>query len=113
MATREMILQAERLSDSPDREQLDYIWSDPPGFIGWFKHVNHRTIGRRYIVTAFIFFLLGGILAALMRFQLALPENGFLSPDKYNQIFTMPGSTMMFLFAVPMMFEALSVYVVP
>src|SRR4051812_45599940 len=65
------------------------------------------------IITAFIFFLLGGILAALMRLQLSRPDNGFLGPDRYNQIFTMHGSTMMFLFAVPMMFEALSVYVLP
>ncbi|MCU1287089.1 MAG: ctaD [Acidobacteriales bacterium] len=99
--------------DATLHQRLDKTWSDPSGFIGWFKQVNHRSIGKRYIVTAFIFFLLGGSLAALMRIQLARPENNFLGPDKYNQIFTMHGSTMMFLFAVPMMFEALSVYLVP
>ena len=52
-------------------------------------------------------------MAGVMRLQLAFPENHFLSKDKYNQFFTMHGSTMMFLFAVPMMFEALSVYLVP
>ena len=76
-------------------------------------NVHHRAIGKRYIVTAFVFFLLGGILAPLMRLQLARPENHVLSPDLYNQVFTMHGSTMMFLFAVPMMFEALGVYLVP
>ena len=76
-------------------------------------HVNHRSIGKRYMVTAFAFFLAGGILAALMRIQLSRPENHFLGPDLYNQIFTVHGSTMMFLFAVPMMFEALAVYLVP
>ncbi len=65
------------------------------------------------MVTAFIFFLLGGLLALLMRIQLARPGNHFLGPDKYNQIFTTHGANMMFLFAVPMMFEALSVYFVP
>jgi cytochrome c oxidase subunit 1 len=65
------------------------------------------------MITAFVFFLLGGILAIAMRLQLARPENGLIGPDKYNQIFTMHGSTMMFLFAVPMMFEALAVYLVP
>jgi cytochrome c oxidase subunit I+III len=95
------------------RDLLERTWGDPPGFWGWFKHVNHRSIGRRYIITAFIFFLLGGILAALMRIQLAHPENRFIGPDLYNQIFTMHGSTMMFLFGVPMMFEALAVYLVP
>jgi cytochrome c oxidase subunit I+III len=92
---------------------LERIWKDPPGFWGWFTHVNHRSIGKRYMVTAFAFFLAGGVLAALMRIQLARPENHFLGPDLYNQIFTVHGSTMMFLFAVPMMFEALSVYIVP
>src|SRR3954454_5301389 len=93
--------------------QLERVWAEPRGFIGWFKAVHHTTIGTRYVVTAFIFFLLGGLLAGMMRLQLAFPEAHFLSNDKYNQFFTMHGSTMMFLFAVPMMFEALSVYLVP
>jgi cytochrome c oxidase subunit 1 len=93
--------------------RLDETWREPPGLLGWFRVVNHRHIGKRFIITAFVFFVLGGLLAVLMRLQLARPENGFLGPDKYNQIFTMHGTTMMFLFAVPMMFEALSVYLVP
>lgn len=94
-------------------EQLQRVWRDPAGFWGWWTHVNHRSIGKRFMVTAFAFFLAGGVLAALMRIQLARPENHFVGPDLYNQIFTMHGSTMMFLFAVPMMFEALAVYLVP
>jgi len=93
--------------------QLERVWSEPSGFIGWFKAVHHTTIGKRYAITAFIFFLLAGLLAGVMRLQLAFPEAHFLSNDQYNQFFTMHGSTMMFLFAVPMMFEALSVYLVP
>src|SRR3954470_11350593 len=93
-------------------EKLEQIWRDPSGFWGWFTHVNHRSIGKRYMVTAFAFFLAGGILAALMRLQLARPENSLLGPDLYNQIFTVHGSTMMFLFAVPMM-EGLAIYFVP
>lgn len=96
-----------------EQRRLAESWREPPGFWGWFRAVHHTTIGKRYIITAFIFFLLGGILAMLMRIQLARPENHFLGPDSYNQIFTMHGTTMMFLFAVPMMFEALAVYVVP
>ncbi len=92
---------------------LERTWGDPPGILGWFMTVNHKRVGKRFMVTAFIFFLLGGLLAVLMRLQLSRPENHFLGPDKYNQIFTMHGSTMMFLFAVPMMFEAFSVYLVP
>ena len=93
--------------------RLETVWREPAGFIGWFKAVHHTTIGKRYVVTAFIFFLLAGLLAGAMRLQLAFPEAHILSNDKYNQFFTMHGSTMMFLFAVPMMFEALSVYLVP
>jgi cytochrome c oxidase subunit I len=103
-------------ASAPDTSRLanlERIWKDPPGFWGWFTHVNHRSIGKRYMVTAFAFFLAGGVLAALMRIQLSRPENHFLGPDLYNQIFTTHGSTMMFLFAVPMMFEALAVYLVP
>jgi len=99
--------------ENADHQRLLNTWRDPGGFRGWFYQVNHRAIGRRYIITAFIFFLLGGILAALMRLQLARPDNHVLGPDLYNQVFTMHGSTMMFLFAVPMLFEALGTYVVP
>jgi len=93
-------------------EALNRTWSDPPGFASWFRHVDHRTIGRRYLVTAFGFFLLGGILAALMRLQLSRPDNTIITPDLYNQIFTTHGTTMMFLFAVPVM-QGLGVYFVP
>jgi len=104
----------ETTAEAKQRErQLGDVWRDPPGFWGWFYQVNHRAIGKRYIITAFIFFLAGGVLAALMRLQLSRPDNHVLSADLYNQTFTMHGSTMMFLFAVPMMFEALGTYVVP
>jgi len=107
----------------PDRElpaaaaatDLDRLtertWTEPPGF-GWFTHVDHKSVGKRYIVTAFAFFALGGLLAAAMRLQLARPDSQLITPDLYNEIFTMHGTTMMFLFAVPMM-QALGVYFVP
>src|SRR5436305_14787705 len=68
---------AEELPIGLERERLQLAdaWREPPGFWGWFRAVHHTTIGKRYIITAFIFFLLGGILAALMRAQLARPEN--------------------------------------
>ena len=102
--------------DQPDddalRRALERAWHVPRGFLGWFCVVDHRTIGLRYIVTAFAFFLVAGVLAALMRIQLAVPDNDFLGPDLYNQIFTVHGTAMMFLFAVPIM-EAMGVYLVP
>src|SRR5437764_10556186 len=91
---------------------LSALWTRPQGFIGWFCSTNHKDIGRRYIVTALIFFALAGLLAAAMRIQLAFPENHFLGPDVYNQFFTVHGTTMMFLFAVPIM-EGLGLYFVP
>jgi cytochrome c oxidase subunit I+III len=95
-----------------DAAMLEQTWAEPTGFFGWFTHVNHKSIGRRYIVTGFVFFVLAGILAGLMRLQLSRSNNPYLGPDVYDQIFTVHGSTMMFLFAVPIM-EAVAIYVVP
>src|SRR5258705_2888558 len=94
------------------RRQLGETWYVPRGIIGWFSVADHKTIGRRYIATAFCFFIFAGVLAGLMRLQLAVPNNHFIGPDLYNQIFTVHGSTMMFLFAVPVM-EAVGLYMVP
>jgi cytochrome c oxidase subunit 1 len=92
--------------------RLRRTWGRQPGLWGWLSTVDHKEIGRRYLITAFIFLTLGGILAMLMRAQLARPESGLIGPDRYNQIFTMHGTTMMFLFAVPVM-EAMAVYLLP
>ncbi|MBO1075505.1 cytochrome c oxidase subunit I [Roseomonas marmotae] len=93
-------------------ERLAHTWRTPGGLRGIFSAVDHKIIGRRYIITAFAFLVLGGVLALLMRLQLARPEARVLSPDLYNQIFTIHGANMMFLFAVPVM-EAMAVYLLP
>ena len=92
--------------------ELDATWRDPPGWIGFISAVNHKTISCRFMVATFAFFVAGGVLALLIRLQLALPSATFLSAEKYNQIFTMHGTTMMFLFAVPVM-QAIAIYLVP
>jgi hypothetical protein len=92
--------------------RLAMTWGTPPGLIDWLATVDHKMIGRRYIVTAFFFLLLGGVLAIAMRLQLSRPENRLMGADLYNQVFTMHGANMMFLFAVPVM-EAVAVYIVP
>ena len=97
---------------SPDTAQLARTWDDGSGIKAFLAANNHKTTGRRFIVTAFGFFVAAGLLAAMMRMQLARPESGLIGPDLYNQIFTMHGTTMMFLFAVPVM-EAIAVYLVP
>ncbi|MFL5328518.1 MAG: cytochrome c oxidase subunit I [Gemmataceae bacterium] len=94
------------------RADLDRTWRRRPGFFGWLTSTNHKDIGLRFIITAFIFFLLAGILAVFMRLQLAVPRNTLLGPDLYNQFFTTHGTTMMFLFAVPVM-EGMGLYLVP
>jgi len=72
-------------------------------WIDWVTTVDHKKIGIMYMVTAFVFFLVGGIEALLIRIQLGSPDNTFPTPEKYNQLFTMHGTTMIFLFVVPMM----------
>ncbi len=72
------------------------------GVLSWLMTVDHKKIGIMYMVSAFIFFFAGGIEALLMRIQLARPENKFLSADTYNQIFTMHGTTMIFLAVMPL-----------
>jgi cytochrome c oxidase subunit 1 len=94
------------------RHQLEETWRQPPGLLPWLKSVDHKSIGKRYIVTAIVFFVLGGLEAGMIRAQLARPENHVLGPDAYNQFFTMHGMTMMFLFATPVM-TAMGLYLVP
>jgi cytochrome c oxidase subunit I len=82
------------------------------GLYAWLSTIEHTAIGRRFIGTALVFLVLGGILALLMRLQLARPLAHVMGPDRYNQVFTTHGTTMMFLFAVPVM-QGLGVYFVP
>ena len=95
-----------------ERRELEQTWGAGPGLVGWLSNTDHKSVATRYVATAMVFFLLGGIEAALMRFQLARPENAFLGPDTYNQIFSTHGTTMMFLFAVPIV-TAIGLYFVP
>jgi cytochrome c oxidase subunit I len=104
-----------RDTDLPDVEfdaALSKSWGTKSGLWAALSTVDHKIIGRRYIVTAFVFLFLGGILSLAMRLQLSSPEARYIGPDRYNQIFTMHGTNMMFLFAVPVM-EAMGVFLVP
>src|SRR5687767_12260554 len=67
----------------------------------WITTVDHKKIGIMYILTAVVFFTVGGIDALLMRIQLGTPENTLLSPQLYNELFTMHGTTMIFLALMP------------
>jgi cytochrome c oxidase subunit I+III len=92
-------------------ERLRRAWKIPPGWRYW-SEVNNSLVGLWYTLTAFGFFIFGGVLALLIRIQLAVPNNDFLSAEWYNQIFTTHGTVMMFLFAIPM-FEAFSIWLLP
>jgi cytochrome c oxidase subunit 1/cytochrome c oxidase subunit I+III len=89
--------------ETPLHEQLEETWEDAPGIPGFFETVDHKRIGLRYIYTAFGFFFVAGALALVMRVQLATPDAGALSPEAYNEFFTMHGTTMIFLFNTPVL----------
>jgi cytochrome c oxidase subunit I+III len=91
--------------------QLERAWAPPRGW-RLLTAVNNTYIGLFYVGTALLFLVLGGVLALLMRTQLAVPENDLVGHDLYNQLFTMHGSIMMFLFAVPVI-EAIGILLLP
>ena len=72
------------------------------GWKSWLFTVDHKKIGIMYGVVAMFFFIVGGVEALLIRLQLAAPDGRILSADQYNQMFTMHGTTMVFLFAMPL-----------
>src|SRR6201996_4450404 len=84
-------------------ERLTGIWETEPGILGWFASVDHKEIGIRYIVTAFIFLAMGGLEALIMRVQLAGPDLHLLTPEQYDQLFSTHGMTMIFLYASPIL----------
>jgi len=89
------------------REELteanETLWEDEPGLLGFFSTVDHKRIGMRYIYTAFVFFFIAGLQALFMRAQLTAPESTVMGPEVYNQMFTMHGTTMIFLFNTPVL----------
>lgn len=90
---------------------LQRIYSSPRGWRA-LSAVNHTTIGLRFIVTSLVFFLIGGVLAMLIRAQLAAPHAAWLDAPAYAQVFTMHGVIMMFLFAIPLI-EGFALYILP
>ena len=87
-------------------------WDKNRGITSWLTTVDHKKIGIMYLYTTFFFFLVGGIMALLVRVQLAEPKNKFLTEAQYNQIFTMHGTTMIFLWIIPVL-AGFGNYVVP
>jgi cytochrome c oxidase subunit I+III len=100
------------ISEEEAADQLEELWADPPGFIGWFRSLQNDAVGGRVMVTAFTFFLIGGLLSLLIRTQLIWSDNDLIGADRYNELFTMHGSTMMYLFVVPMV-EGFAIFLLP
>ena len=94
-----------------EEKRLARVWARPEGW-GYFSDVNNSVVGLWYIAAAFAFMLFGGALALIIRLQLAVPDNGLVSAETYNQLFTLHGTVMMFLFAVPI-FEAVAILILP
>ena len=86
-------------SPYPVREAKSGSW-----FLKMLRTTDHKDIGRMYLVTSFLFFFAGGIMALLMRAELARPGMQFLSNEQFNQLFTMHGTIMLLLFATPLVF---------
>jgi cytochrome c oxidase subunit 1/cytochrome c oxidase subunit I+III len=89
--------------DTPLTEKLKSLWETRPGFMGWLATVDHKEIGLRYIITAFAFLIAGGIEALIFRVQLAWSNMHVLKPEQFDQLFTMHGMTMIFLYAGPVL----------
>jgi cytochrome c oxidase subunit I len=105
-----------KTATSPDRppadDQLSATWRDAPGIWGFLTTVDHKRIAARYILTVVLLMLLAGMLALDMRLQLAAPDMERMTPQLYNESFSLHGSTMLFLVSVPVM-EAMAIWLVP
>nr|WP_255505499.1 cbb3-type cytochrome c oxidase subunit I [Alkalisalibacterium limincola] len=109
--TPEDSLEMPDASQAP-RAALERTWRNAPGLLGQLTAVNHSTIGLRFVATGIVFLLIGGMLSMFMRLQLAWSDQTVLDHALYNQFMTMHGTTMMFLFAVPVM-EGFALYLIP
>jgi cytochrome c oxidase subunit I+III len=94
-------------------ERLERIWVEPRGLWGWLTTTDHKRIGLLYFFTTLVFFGAGGIEALLIRTQLAQPNEKVLSPETYDQLMTMHGVTMIFLFVIPISTGAFGNYLIP
>src|SRR3954465_1449447 len=88
--------EAELKLEARAERRLRRLWRTDSALARWFATVDHKHVGERYLVTAFLFLLVGGVEALVMRLQLARADQALLSPEAYDQLFTMHGVTMIF-----------------
>jgi cytochrome c oxidase subunit 1 len=87
--------------------------SEPSGIYKWVTSTDHKVIGKNYMYTALVFFFIAGLMAELIRTQLFAPNNHFVSPQTYNELFTIHGSIMLYIFAGPFVFGGFANFLVP
>jgi cytochrome c oxidase subunit I len=92
--------------------RLTELWETPKSLYGWLATVDHKELGIRYIVTAFVFLIIGGVEALIMRLQLAHANLHVLSPEIYDQLFTMHGVTMIYWYAQPVL-SGFAIFLIP
>src|SRR5487761_627929 len=92
--------------------RLTELWETPKTLRGLLGTVDHKELGHRYIATALAFLIIGGLEALLLRLQLAHANGTLLSPEQYDQIFTMHGMTMIFWYASPIL-SGFAIYLIP
>lgn len=100
------------MSSAAVESRLTELWETPKTLWGWFATVDHKELGIRYLATAILFLLIGGVEALIMRIQLARADQSILSPEVYDQIFSMHGITMIFWYASPIL-SGFAVFLVP
>jgi cytochrome c oxidase subunit I len=100
------------MSSTAISARLTYLWETPRTLWGSLTTVDHKTLGLRYLITSMVFLVAGGIEALIMRLQLAQPGMKLLSPEAYDQIYTMHGTTMIYWYAGPIL-SGFAVYMVP
>src|SRR3954452_24108547 len=83
-------------------DRLERVWLERPGVLGWLTTTDHKRIGLLFFFTSLVFFAAGGVEALVIRSQLLTPDEKLVSPDTFDQLFTMHGLTMIFLFVIPM-----------
>ncbi|HEX4066913.1 MAG TPA: cytochrome c oxidase subunit I [Acidobacteriaceae bacterium] len=100
------------MSSAAVAERLKSTWETPKSLWGWFATVDHKEIAPRYLFTAMAFLIIGGVEALIMRIQLSRPNQMLVSPEMYNQLFSLHGITMIFWYAQPIL-SGFAIYIIP
>ena len=112
MEASNLIAPAPPAQASAPQVLADKVKRSQRGWLSWLTTTDHKKIGILYMVASFSFFLIGGVEALLIRLQLSQADNALLTPEAYNQLFTVHGTTMIFLFVVPFV-SGLANYMLP